>query len=94
MEGSPVRPVLLAAGVFFVLLAIHVVASWAERRGWIYYGSDRGKGRGVALSNALAEFEVLLNPATEHRIEEERSQQVIAIADGQVLLGLEDPRHR
>ena len=88
------RPALLATGVLVALLAIHVAASWAERRGWIYYQSDRGKGRGVALSNALAEFEVLLNPAAEHRIEEERSQQVITIEDGQLLLGLEDPEHR
>ena len=30
------------------------------------------KGYGVALGNAMAEFEVLLNPAAEHRIEEQR----------------------
>jgi predicted transcriptional regulator len=94
MAGPRVRPALLATGVFVALLTIHVAASWAERRGWIYYRSDRGKGRGVALSNALAEFEVLLNPAAEHRIEEERSQQVIAIENGQELLGLGDPEHR
>jgi hypothetical protein len=86
--------VLLATGVLVALLAIHVTASWAERRGWIYYRGGQGKGRGVALSNALAEFEVLLNPAAEHRIAEERSQQVIAIENGQELLGLEDPEHR
>ena len=86
--------ILLATGVLVALLAIHVAASWAERRGWIYYRGGQAKGRGVALSNALAEFEVLLNPAAEHRIEEQRSQQVIAIENGQELLGLEDPEHR
>jgi len=78
--------VLLTAGC----LAIHLLALWAERRGWIYYRNDQSKGRGVALSNALAEFEVLLNPAAEHRIEEQRSQRVISIESGQELLGLEE----
>jgi hypothetical protein len=85
---------LLITGSLAAVLVIHLMASWAERRGWIYYRSDRGMGRGVALSNALAEFEVLLNPAVEHRIEEERSQRVISIETGQELLGLgEDPEH-
>ena len=82
--------VLITAGCLAALVAIHLLALWAERRGWIYYRKDQGKGRGVALSNALSEFEVLLNPAAEHRIEEERSQRVISIESGQELLGLEE----
>jgi hypothetical protein len=34
------------------------------------------KGYGVALGNAMAEFEVLLNPAAEHRIEEQRRVEI------------------
>jgi hypothetical protein len=34
------------------------------------------KGYGVALGNAMAEFEVLLNPAAEHRIEEQRRAEI------------------
>jgi hypothetical protein len=36
------------------------------------------KGYGVALGNAMAEFEVLLNPAAEHRIEEQRRAEIAA----------------
>jgi len=55
--------------------------------------SGGSKGRGVALANALAEFEAVLNPAAEHRIEEERSQRVIATETGLELFGLEeDPK--
>jgi hypothetical protein len=34
------------------------------------------KGYGVALGNAMAEFEILLNPAAEHRIEEQRRVEI------------------
>jgi hypothetical protein len=37
-----------------------------------------GKGYGVALGNAMAEFEILLNPAAEHRIEEQRRAEIAA----------------
>lgn len=39
---------------------------------------QRSKGMGVALSNALAEFEMLFSPASEHRIEEQRRSEVMA----------------
>lgn len=54
---------------------LHRLALWAESRGWIYYRS-RGRG-GAALSNAMSEFEAVLNPAAEHRLDEERSGQVL-----------------
>jgi hypothetical protein len=34
------------------------------------------KGYGVALGNAMAEFEILLNPAAEHRVEEQRRMEI------------------
>jgi hypothetical protein len=39
------------------------------------------KGYGVALGNAMAEFEVMLNPAAEHRIVEMRHLDEIAEID-------------
>jgi hypothetical protein len=40
---------------------------------------------GVALSNAMAELEVLLSPGAEHRIEEERKVEIIRDQVGVVL---------
>jgi len=46
---------------------------------------QRSVGMGVALSNAMAELEVLLSPAAEHRIEEERKAEIIRDQVGVVL---------
>jgi len=40
---------------------------------------------GVALSNAMTELEVLMSPAAEHRIEEERKAEIIRDQVGVVL---------
>ncbi|HEU5112639.1 MAG TPA: hypothetical protein VFU96_04930 [Acidimicrobiia bacterium] len=45
----------------------------------------RSMGMGVALSNAMAELEVLLSPGAEHRIEEERKVEIIRDQVGVVL---------
>ena len=45
----------------------------------------RGTGMGVALSNAMVELEVLLSPAAEHRIEEERKAEILRDQVGVVL---------
>ena len=42
-------------------------------------------GMGVALSNAMAELEVLLSPDAEHRIEEERKAEILPDQVGVVL---------
>ncbi len=39
------------------------------------------RGYGVALGNAMAEFEAVLNPAAEHRIVEMRTQEQMADID-------------
>ncbi|HSJ33723.1 MAG TPA: hypothetical protein VLB85_01565 [Acidimicrobiia bacterium] len=62
-------------GIVVGAYLIHLLATWAESRGWIYYRSSRGGGS-AALSNAMSEFEAVINPAAEHRLEEERSGQV------------------
>ncbi len=47
----------------------------------------RRKGYGLALGNALAAFEVLLNPAAEHWIEEQRR---VEIAPDEVGIALDE----
>jgi hypothetical protein len=76
----PLDTVIWIGGLVVSLVILHLLASWAESRGWIIYrrSPPGSRGRGVALSNAMAELEVLLSPASEHRIEEERSRQVLA----------------
>lgn len=62
-------------GIVVGAYLIHLLAVWAEARGWIYYRSSRGRGS-AALSNAMSEFEAFMNPAVEHQLEEERSGQL------------------
>lgn len=52
---------------------IHLLAGWAESRGWIYYRFFRGRGS-AALSNAMSEFEAVIDPAAGPQ--EGRSGQV------------------
>jgi hypothetical protein len=61
-------------GGLAVLFCLHLLASWMEKRGWIIYRQPAKRGYGVAVSNAMAEFDAVLNPAAEHRIAEERHQ--------------------
>ncbi|MEX2651459.1 MAG: hypothetical protein WD473_03295 [Acidimicrobiia bacterium] len=66
------------ATVLAVLLVFHLIGVWMERRGWIYYRKPgRRHGYGMALSNAMAEFDAVLNPASEHRVIEERHQDAM-----------------
>ena len=74
----PVEAVIWIGGVVATLLILHFLASWAEGRGWVLYRRSAPgiRGRGVALSIALSELEVLLNPALEHRVEEEQRERI------------------
>ena len=65
------------ATVLAVLLVFHMLAVWMEHRGWIYYRKPARPGYGAALSNAMAEFDAVLNPASEHRVAEEQHQDAI-----------------
>jgi hypothetical protein len=49
------------------LYALHRLARWAERRGWIYY-LERRPSRG-ALGNAFLEVQALLEPASRQLLE-------------------------
>jgi hypothetical protein len=57
------------------LIGLHLLATWAESRGWIYYRKTSPRGYGVAIANAVAAFEASVNPAAEHRIEEEHQPE-------------------
>ena len=85
IEWSQESGIAWIGGVLAVLLLLHLLGSWAEKKGWIYYRRGGGKGTGAALSNALAEFEAVLNPAAEHRIVEEHSQAILRSEIGQSL---------
>ena len=61
-------------GLLAIVLLIHLLASSMESKGWIYYRKSGPRGYGSALSNAMSEFEALINPAGQHRIEERRHQ--------------------
>jgi hypothetical protein len=61
-------------GLLAILLLIHLLASFLESKGWIYYRRPGPRGYGSALSNAMSEFEALVNPAGQHQIEERRHQ--------------------
>lgn len=74
--------ILWIGGIVSIPLLLHVLASWAEKKGWIYYRRKGTGGTGTALSNAMAEFDAVLNPASEHRIDEERTQRIIASQAG------------
>ena len=65
------------AAALALLLVVHRIAVWMERRGWIYYRKPARHGYGAAISNAMAEFDAVLNPASEHRVIEERHQDAI-----------------
>ncbi len=68
------------ATVLAILFVLHQLAVWMARRGWIYYRKpSKRHGYGVALSNAMAEFDTVLNPAAEHRIVEERHQDAMRV---------------
>jgi hypothetical protein len=50
------------------LYGLHRAAVWAERRGWVYYRSRRG--RSAALGNAFLEMQALLEPSARYALEE------------------------
>lgn len=67
------RFALWGLAVAALLLALHRVALWAERRGWIYY---RKHGTSAAISGAVLEAQALLEPSHRHAREEQTRQHV------------------
>lgn len=50
-----------------VIAALHQLALWAERRGWIYYKYRRASPG--TSSNAFLEVQSMLQPGTRHVVE-------------------------
>ncbi len=60
------------------LYALHCLAIWAERRGWIYYVKRRGTSG--ALGTAFLEIQSIMEPGKRYVVEE-RSRQVVGNQD-------------
>lgn len=58
--------ILIVAAVLG-LLALHMLALWAERRGWIYY--KHRKASPGTMSGAFLELQSLLEPGRKYVIE-------------------------
>lgn len=61
------KPLLWAVLLIAALVAMHFLALWAERRGWIYYRKRRGSSGSVG--RAFMEVQSLFEPGVEHVIE-------------------------
>jgi hypothetical protein len=71
------------AGGLAALYALHRVALWLERRGWLYYVNSREHlgGRGSLLVGVAA----AVDPTVRHLIEAQRAYEVVeeeGIGDG------------
>lgn len=69
------------AGIAAALFALHLLALWMERRGWIYYVKKQGSGG--ATGNAFLEIQSLLQPETRHVLEMRQEQRVKSDAEGE-----------
>lgn len=70
---------LLVAGVAIVLgivaFCVHLLLTWFERRGWVYYRTpDKPKPR------SLGYLEEIYQPSSSHVIEEQITEETIADA--------------
>jgi hypothetical protein len=68
------RIVVAGVLVLAVLYVLHRAAIWAENRGWIYY--RKGHGRSWAAGAAAQELQSLLQPSSQHVVEESRRQEL------------------
>lgn len=61
---------VIAGAVVAFLFALHRLALWADKRGWVYY-KTKPKFRG----SSLGLLESVYNPAMEHVVEERSGQR-------------------
>ncbi len=81
-KGSIVRILtMLKTGLFLGmtaigLFALHHLALWMERRGWIFYKHTQATSgaASAALGNAMQELNAFAEPQARHAIEERQSQ--------------------
>jgi hypothetical protein len=58
---------VIAVAIILGSVLLHLLALWAERRGWIYY--KHTKPSHSALGNAFLEVQSILEPNKKHIIE-------------------------
>ena len=52
-----------------ILYPLHLLAMWAEKRGWIYYRKKHGS---VTVGSAFLEIQALMEPSKRHVLEQRR----------------------
>jgi hypothetical protein len=62
------------AGIVAALFALHLLALWMERRGWIYYVKKQPSAS--AVGTAVLEIQSLLQPEKKHVIQMRRERRV------------------
>lgn len=55
--------------VIAILYPLHLLATWAEKRGWIYYRKKHGS---VTVGSAFLEIQALMEPSKRHVLEQRR----------------------
>jgi hypothetical protein len=68
-------------GIAAALFALHLLALWMERRGWLYYVKKQGSGGGAG--NALLEIQSILQPQVKNIIQVRRERHVKSDAEGE-----------
>lgn len=64
---------VVVAVLALVLIAGHLLLTWAERRGWVYYRStDRPRPRSLGL------FEEIYQPSVSHVTEQQATEETEA----------------
>lgn len=69
---STVKILAISLTAIAALYALHRLALWMERKGWIYY---RKQGDGSAAGNALMEIQSIFEPASRHGVEVRKRQE-------------------
>ena len=64
------------AGIVVALFALHLLALWMERRGWIYYVKRQPSASAVGA--AVLEVQSLLQPEKKYILEMQRQRRVEA----------------
>ena len=62
-----------------ILYPLHLLATWAEKRGWIYYRKKHGS---VAVGSAFLEIQALMEPSKRHVLEQRRREDFDAQESG------------
>ena len=65
--------IIVVAVLALVLITGHLLLTWAERRGWVYYrSSDRPRPR------SLGRFEEIYQPSVSHVMEQQVTEETEA----------------